>query len=312
MVDPRVFTDLRAQALHASRESLSLAAPSSPTTPWGVLMETGYPEATATVVAFADGSASIYLSTGGGFIGGMSHETVRRAAIDMVRSAGSAQPHTNKTNTLPLPAQGQVVFYLHTDAGVFTGGASEQELGTRRHPLSSLFFAGHELITQYRLLHERGELTRPARPFQRPTPVERLLNRAIGALVSLGLGPAHMRVLEVRGRKSGKRYALPVDLLDERGRLYLVAPRGYTEWVRNAEVAGEVTLRRGRRAQRYRLRALSEPERPPILKAYLDRFRREVQRYFPVPAGSPAAAFAPHVARYPAFELTRTEAPASR
>ena len=143
----------------------------------------------------------------------------------------------------------------------------------------------------------------PARAFQRPTFVERLLNRGIGALMRLGIGPAHMRVLAVRGRKSGKLYSLPVDLLSDGGRLYLVAPRGYTEWVRNAEVAREVTLRRGGRTERYRLRTLADAEKPPILKAYLDGFRREVQRYFPVPAGSPPEAFAPHAPRYPAFEL---------
>jgi len=138
----------------------------------------------------------------------------------------------------------------------------------------------------------------------RPTFPERILNRVIGALVGVGIGPAHMRVLEVRGRKSGRLYSLPVDLLSVAGTPYLVAPRGRTEWVRNAETAGEITLRRGRRTQRYRLRALSDAEKPPILKAYLDGFRREVQRYFPIPAGAPAGAFAPHVARYPAFELT--------
>jgi deazaflavin-dependent oxidoreductase (nitroreductase family) len=144
----------------------------------------------------------------------------------------------------------------------------------------------------------------PARAFQRATFIERVVNRGIGALVGLGIGLPHMRVLEVRGRKSGKLCSLPVDLLSEGGRLYLVAPRGYVEWVRNAEVAGEVTLRRGGRAARYRLRALADAEKPPILKAYLDRFRREVQRYFPVAAGSPPEAFATHAARYPAFELT--------
>ena len=44
-------------------------------------------------------------------------------------------------------------------------------------------------------------------------------------------------------------------------------------------------------------------EKLPVLKAYLDRFRREVQRYFPVPAGSPAQAFRPYAERYPTFEL---------
>ena len=53
----------------------------------------------------------------------------------------------------------------------------------------------------------------------------------------------------------------------------------------------------------YRLRVLPDSEKPPILKAYLDRFRREVQRYFPVPAGSPIERFSPLAARYPAYEL---------
>jgi len=133
----------------------------------------------------------------------------------------------------------------------------------------------------------------------------------MGSLVRLGIGPAHMRVLEVRGRASGKLYALPVDLLDDNGRLYLVAPRGHTQWVRNAEASGEITLRRGARAARYRLRPLPEAEKLPVLKAYLERFRRQVQRYFPLPTGSPVERFAPLAHRYPAYELL-PQSPAPR
>lgn len=143
----------------------------------------------------------------------------------------------------------------------------------------------------------------PAMPFQKPNLLDRLFNRAFGFLASLGLGFEHTYLLEVRGRKSGKLYSLPVDLLTEGGKQYLVAPRGYTQWVRNAEVAGEVRLRKGRQVQEFRLRALSEAERPPVLKAYLDRFRREVQRFFPVPAGSPVEVFTSLAHCYPAFEL---------
>lgn len=73
--------------------------------------------------------------------------------------------------------------------------------------------------------------------------------------------------------------------------------------MRNAEAAGEVTLKKGSTRQKFRLRPLSEAEKPPILKAYLDTFKREVQRYFPVPAGSPVEAFAGLTSSYPAFEL---------
>ena len=141
--------------------------------------------------------------------------------------------------------------------------------------------------------------------FEKPTLIENLFGRAISALLRLGVGPAHMRVLEVRGRKSGTVYTLPVDPLQYEGKLYLVAPRGRTQWVRNVEASGEITLRRGRAVERYAVRPLAEAEKPPILKAYLDDFRREVQRFFPVAAGSTSDAFAPLSSRYPAFELLR-------
>jgi deazaflavin-dependent oxidoreductase (nitroreductase family) len=146
-------------------------------------------------------------------------------------------------------------------------------------------------------------VTESSPEYARPSRLERLLDRAMGALVRLGLGLPHMRVLEVRGRTSGKLHALPVDLLSEGGKLYLVAPRGFTQWVRNAEASGEVTLRRGAHVAHHRLRALSDDEKPAILKAYLVRFRREVQRYFPVPADSPVERFRPLAPRYPAYQL---------
>ena len=117
------------------------------------------------------------------------------------------------------------------------------------------------------------------------------------------MGTSYAYLLQVRGRKSGKIYSTPVDLLEFNGKRFLVAPRGRTQWVRNAEVAGEVTLKKGRNRQEYRLRPLAEVEKPEVLKAYLERYRREVQRYFPLAAGSPATAFQELVQNYPAFEL---------
>ena len=119
----------------------------------------------------------------------------------------------------------------------------------------------------------------------------------------LGWGFSYNHLLQVRGRKSGKIYSTPIDLLELGGKRFLVAPRGRTQWVRNAEAAGEVTLKRGSQQPKFRLRALSDQEKPEILKAYLDQFKREVQRYFPVPAGSPAEAFRDLLESYPAFEL---------
>ncbi len=143
----------------------------------------------------------------------------------------------------------------------------------------------------------------PLPVFREPTAVEKLFNRTFGFLVGLGLGPSHIFLLQVRGRKSGKLFSTPVDLLELEGKRYLVAPRGRTQWVRNAEAAGEVTLKKGGTRQKYRLRPISGAEKLTILKAYLDEFKREVQRYFPIPAGSPAEAYNAIAESYPAFEL---------
>ena len=143
----------------------------------------------------------------------------------------------------------------------------------------------------------------PLPEFRAPTGIERVFNRVFGFLVGLGLGYSYNYLLQVRGRKSGKLYSTPINLLELGGKRFLVAPRGRTQWVRNAEAAGEVTLKKGRTQQRFRLRAIPDAEKPEILKAYLDNFKREVQRYFPVEAGSPVQAFATLAQTYPAFEL---------
>jgi len=139
--------------------------------------------------------------------------------------------------------------------------------------------------------------------FRKPTAFEAFFNRTFGFLIGMGIGPSHIYLLQVRGRKSGKLFSTPVDLLDLNGKRYLVAPRGRTQWVRNAEAAGEVTLKKGSSVQKYRLRTIAGPDKPEILKAYLDSYKKEVQRYFPVSAGSPAQDFAAIAESYPAFEL---------
>jgi deazaflavin-dependent oxidoreductase (nitroreductase family) len=139
--------------------------------------------------------------------------------------------------------------------------------------------------------------------FREPSAIEKVFNRVFGFFVGIGIGFSYNYLLQVRGRKSGKLYSTPIDLLERNGKRFLVAPRGRTQWVRNAEAAGEVTLKKGSSAQRFRLRPVAEAEKPEILKSYLDTFKREVQGYFPVVAGSPVESFVELTGSYPVFEL---------
>jgi deazaflavin-dependent oxidoreductase (nitroreductase family) len=141
-------------------------------------------------------------------------------------------------------------------------------------------------------------------PYQRPTAAEAMINRVIGLLPRIGIGPRYMVLLQVRGRKSGRVYSTPVNLLDLNGRRYLVAPRGDTQWSRNAAASGEVTLVRGLHRETVKVTPIADASKPPMLKAYLDHYASAVQQYFPVAAGSPASAFVPLAARYPVFEIS--------
>jgi deazaflavin-dependent oxidoreductase (nitroreductase family) len=144
--------------------------------------------------------------------------------------------------------------------------------------------------------------------FLKPSQVERLFNRIFGALVGLGIGLRHNYLLQVRGRKTGRLYSAPVDVLDIHGTLFLVCGRGRAQWVRNAQVSGRVALKRGSWRREFTIRAVPNDHKPELLKKYLDRFKLTVQRYFPVPAGSSAEAFTPLADRYPVFELIPVDA----
>src|SRR5215831_13663750 len=113
--------------------------------------------------------------------------------------------------------------------------------------------------------------------YLRPGTLDRIFGRALVLLIRIGVVRGHFYVLEVRGRKSGRTISLPVDPLDLDGQRYLVCARGDSNWVRNARTAGEIVLIHSMRRRRYALREIPPELRPPVLKAYLDRFASEVQ-----------------------------------
>lgn len=140
------------------------------------------------------------------------------------------------------------------------------------------------------------------RTYQAPSAFEKFANRLLGFLAGIGIGPSFVYLLKVRGRKSGKVYSTAVNLLQSNGRQYLVAPRGYTQWAKNAAAAGEITLTR-MGTRRFGLRPLSDVEKPEVLKTYLITYKSSVQKFFPIPADAALQEFAEISTSYPAFEV---------
>ncbi|HEU5401966.1 MAG TPA: hypothetical protein VFU86_11450 [Terriglobales bacterium] len=149
-----VYQGLRNMVLCGTRERFGLPPTSSPAEPWGAVMDWGVPSGTATVMALSDGSASIYLSGGGGYLGGQNQEPVRRAAQQAIEVAREYPPHMQKATDYILPVTGEIIFYLMTDSGVLTASEKEMELRKPEHPLAKLGNAMQNIVTQYRILEE--------------------------------------------------------------------------------------------------------------------------------------------------------------
>jgi deazaflavin-dependent oxidoreductase (nitroreductase family) len=111
--------------------------------------------------------------------------------------------------------------------------------------------------------------------------MRRLANPLLVAAMRLGISVWGSRVLEVRGRKSGEVRRTPVNLLGYEGREYLVSPRGETQWVRNVRADdGRLVLILGHHRDERTVTELSDEDKPPILRAYLRRWKAEVGMFF--------------------------------
>ena len=150
-----IMKALRERALTEQASELGITV--EPGKAWGVVMETGYPGAVASLVTFADGSASLYFSTGGGVIGGGEHASVNQAAKAFVATASTEMQHFQPAASYPPPGEGITTFYVRSAGGLQMASVPESELGAGLHPLSKLFDAGQSVITQLRLISENRQ-----------------------------------------------------------------------------------------------------------------------------------------------------------
>src|SRR5262245_49601677 len=117
---------LRDQALSITASEADLAPTRELPNVFGILMETGYPEAVASLVAFAEGTTSLYFSSGGGIIGAGEHETVRNRSLLLLETAERHLSSFAMATSTPLPTVGRVRFYLRTHGGTLTAEADEE------------------------------------------------------------------------------------------------------------------------------------------------------------------------------------------
>ena len=151
------YQGLRTRALSVTTAELGLD--SDPTRPiHAVIMETCYPEVVATFACLADGTVSLYLSNGGGVIGGGQRESVRSACLEMLsitnKYAQDFIAACEPVSTFPLPAPGEVFFYLLTSDAVYRAQCQEEALAEQRDPFSALFNNCHAVMSEVREIEQ--------------------------------------------------------------------------------------------------------------------------------------------------------------
>jgi hypothetical protein len=148
------MVELRLRALHSDASELGMEPTERFPNVFGVVMDTTYPNGVATVVVFADGTASLYTSTGFGIIGGGGHSQVVRAGRALLRSAEDQRSAFLPDTSDESPPEGAVTIRLLTIDGRLAVTDEELVLGEGRSPVSPVFHAAHAVITELRQIDE--------------------------------------------------------------------------------------------------------------------------------------------------------------
>lgn len=147
------FNGLRQMALSATHEQLGLET-SDKNKVFGILMDWDLGDGIATVTAYETGDASMYLSSGGGVIGGGQHDNVRQAVFPYVQLGQEFLSKSKKTDSTPLPDKDCVRFYLLTNKGTYYAQEKMKNIENESSDWSRLFEEANKVLTELRLTIE--------------------------------------------------------------------------------------------------------------------------------------------------------------
>jgi hypothetical protein len=117
-------------------------------------LEIGMAGGVATIGCVADGTTSMYTSTGGGYIGMGRHESVRRANAAFRASVADHLDRLAPAADVPLPVQGDVNVVAVTSHGLRLLGCSESDARKPAHAAYPMYVAAQEVVTAMRLVAE--------------------------------------------------------------------------------------------------------------------------------------------------------------
>ncbi len=144
---------LRNLAFQMSPQELDLGPEKVSGPVWCALFETHDARVPFSLLILHDGSANLYLSTGGGLIGSHGLSEVRQASQRFMTQANRLHQQARPAPAHPLPAPGMSSFYFLTYQGVLCYTAPETRLGDGRDQLSPLFHLARGVVAALESAH---------------------------------------------------------------------------------------------------------------------------------------------------------------
>lgn len=150
IMEQNPYMDMRNMAFSATSEQLGLSGIDKNDV-YGIISEMDINGATATVVTFSNGDTSLYLSSGGEFIGSGQHESVQKVVKRYVENGQKYIKKATKIEKAELPESGITNFNFLTENGIYSISRSLSELESGKSEFSSLFVELNEVISQIRM-----------------------------------------------------------------------------------------------------------------------------------------------------------------
>ena len=138
-------------------------------------------------------------------------------------------------------------------------------------------------------------------------PARKAVNVLMKAMIGAGAGGGSYYLLTTTGRTTGRPRTTPVIVVENPGERWLVSPYGQVGWVCNLRALPELSLRRGRRTERFHAMEAAPEVAGPVLRQYLGDVKQTAP-FFDVQAGDPVERFVAEADRHPVFRLTAVPA----
>lgn len=152
-----IYRDLRERMLRLEPAEIGVRASNELPRVAAAIMDWPVGAGMSSLVSWADGSTSLYLSSGGGFIGGGGQPSVAAASRRLLATIEQQLDLFPPATSAPLPPIGHVALVVRTFDGLRRLDVDERELATGRHAALASFSAAQDVITEIHLVDGMGE-----------------------------------------------------------------------------------------------------------------------------------------------------------